>query len=165
MMSGADTNTMLRPIAIATAVSGALDILFAMILTMTIGKGDIAGMLRFVASGPFPSAPEWGVPGAVLGLLVHFSLMAIMAAIFVVAARRYPDMLQSPIKWGVIYGLITYFAMNWIVVHYRFDTPLPPKPMSIATQLFAHIVLVGIPFALITAKFLRPDVLTERAVA
>ena len=147
---------MLRTIAIATAVSGALDILFAMILTMTIGKGDIPAMLRFVASGPFPQATEWGAPGAALGLLVHFSLMAIMATIFVLSARQYPIILQSPIKWGVIYGLITYVAMNWIVVPVRFAAPLPPKPISIATQLFAHIVLVGIPFALITARTLRP---------
>ena len=35
--------------------------------------------------------------------------------------------------------------MNWLVVPLRFGTPLPPKPLSIATQLFAHIVLVGIP--------------------
>ena len=156
---------MLRPIAIATAVSGALDILFAMILTMTIGKGDIPAMLRFVASGPFPQATEWGVPGAVLGLLVHFTLMAIMATIFVLGARQYPSMLQSPIKWGLIYGLITYFAMNWGVVHFRFDTTLPPKTVSIVTQLFAHLFLVGIPFALITAKFLRPGLLTETAAA
>lgn len=155
---------MLKPIAIATAVSGTLDILFAMILTMAIGKGDIPAMLRFVASGPFPQAPEWGGPGAVLGLLVHFSLMAIMAAIFVLAARQYPAMLESPIKWGVIYGLVTYVAMNWIVVHFRFDTPLPPKTVSIVTQLFAHIVLVGIPFGLITARTLRAG-FAERATA
>jgi hypothetical protein len=156
---------MLRPIAFATLVSGALDILFAMILTMTIGKGDIPKMLRFVASGPFPQAPEWGPPGAVLGLLVHFSLMAIMATIFVLAARRYPDLIASPIKWGVIYGLITYVAMNWIVVPLRFDSPLPPKTVSIATQLFAHIVLVGIPFALITARTLRSSLGAATAAA
>jgi len=154
---------MLRPIAIATAVSGALDILFAMILTMTIGKGDIPAMLRFVASGPFPQATEWGAPGAALGLLVHFSLMAIMATIFVLSARQYPIILQSPIKWGVIYGLITYVAMNWIVVHFRFDTTLPPKTVSIVTQLFAHVFLVGIPFALITARTLRPSMETAPA--
>ena len=30
------------------------------------------------------------------------------------------------------------------------------KPLSIATQLFAHIVLVGIPIALVAARYLRP---------
>ncbi len=83
--------------------------------------------------------------------------MANMATIYVLAARRLPDMLQSPPKWGIIYGLITYVAMNWIVVPLRFDAALPPKPISIATQLFAHLILVGIPFALITARTLRPS--------
>ena len=155
---------MLRPIAIATAVSGTLDILFAMILTLLFGR-EIGNMLRYVASGPFPSAKEWGSAGAVLGLLTHFTLMAIMASVFVIAAQRVPDMLKSPLKWGLIYGLVTYVAMNWIVVPVRFDVPLPPKPLSIATQLFAHIVLVGIPFALITARTLRGGYLMERATA
>ena len=35
--------------------------------------------------------------------------------------------------------------MNWLVVPLRFGGPLPLKPISIATQLFAHVVLVGLP--------------------
>lgn len=154
---------MYRPIAFATAVSGTLDILFAMILTVLFGR-EIGNMLRFVASGPLPNAKDWGSAGAVLGLVVHFALMAIMATIFVLAARRFPDVLRSPLKWGVIYGLITYVAMNWIVVPLRFDAPLPPKPMAIATQLFAHIVLVGIPFALITARTLRTSFMEHATI-
>jgi hypothetical protein len=155
---------MLRPILLLTAVSGTLDILLAMILSSTLGKG-IPNMLRSVASGPFPGAADWGAGGAALGLAVHFTLMAIMATVFVLAARRYPDIAASPIKWGIIYGLITYVVMNWIVVPVRFDLPLPPKPLSIVTQLFAHIVLVGIPFGLITARTLRPAAIAEVATA
>jgi hypothetical protein len=151
---------MYRPILFATALSGALDIIFAMTLTILFGR-EIGNMLRFVASGPVPQARDWGPAGAALGLAVHFMLMAIMATVFVLAARRFPDLLRSPLKWGVIYGLVTYVAMNWIVVPLRFDAPLPPKPMAIATQLFAHIVLVGIPFALITARTLQTTVLNQ----
>ena len=147
---------MARTIGIATLVAGTLDILFAMILTVWFGS-EVAGMLRYVASGPFPAATEMGTAGAILGLAVHFALMAIMAAAFVLAARQWPALLQKPIMWGVIYGLVTYVAMNLIVVPLRFDIPLPPSPLSIATQLFAHIVLVGIPIALIAARTLpRP---------
>jgi uncharacterized membrane protein YagU involved in acid resistance len=113
-------------------------------------------MLRFVASGPFPAATDMGTAGAILGLLVHFTLMAIMAAGFVLLARWRPQLLDTPYRSGLAYGVITYFAMNWLVVPLRFGTPLPPKPLSIATQAFAHIVLVGIPIALITARTLRP---------
>ena len=143
-----------RTIAIATLVAGTLDILFAMILTVIYGR-EIPNMLRYVGSGPFPAATDMGTAGAAIGLLTHFVLMAIMAAAFVYAARQWPPLLQKPIQWGIVYGLITYVVMNWIVVPLRFDTPLPPKPLSIATQLFAHIVLVGLPIALITARSMR----------
>jgi len=145
---------MLKPIAIATAVSGALDILFAMILTLWFGR-QVPNMLRYVASGPFPPATNWGAGGAVLGLSVHFTFRGIMATSFVLAARRYPDMLDNPVKWGLIYALITYVMMNLIVVPLRFSVPLPPKPLSIATQMFAHVALVGLPMAFIARRYLR----------
>ncbi len=146
---------MLKPIALATFVAGALDILFATILTLLRG-GEPANMLRFVASGPFPAATDMGTSGAILGLVVHFTLMAIMATVFVLIARQKPDLTRQPIRWGVIYGLVTYVAMNLIVVPLRFPAAWPPKPLSVATQLFAHIVLVGIPIAMITDRNLRP---------
>jgi len=146
---------MLRPIAIATLVAGTLDILFAMILTLAYGR-QVPDMLRYVASGPFPGATDMGAAGALLGLLVHFALMAVMAAFYVWLASqpRQEHLRTMPIRGGIAYGVTTYAIMNWIVVPLRFDTPLPPKPLSIATQLFAHIVLVGIPIALIAARHL-----------
>jgi hypothetical protein len=146
---------MLKPIAVATAISGSLDILLATILTLWFGR-EIPTMLRTVASGPFPAATDMGAGGAVLGLLVHFSLMAIMAAVFMWIVRQRPALLDTPYRTGMAYGVITYFAMNWLVVPLRFSTPLPPKALSIATQLFAHIILVGIPFALIAVRYLKP---------
>ena len=143
-----------RTIAWATLVAGTLDILFAAILTLVRG-GEPANMLRTVASGPFPAATEWGAAGAWFGLATHFTLMAIMAAVFVLIAKSRPDLTAKPIQWGVIYGLITYVVMNLIVVPLRFPAAWPPKPIGIATQLFAHIVLVGIPIALIAARRLR----------
>ena len=143
-----------RAIGLATLVAGTLDILFAMILTLWFGR-QIPNMLRYVGSGPFPAAVDMGTAGALFGLATHFALMAIMAAAFVIAARQWPALIQKPIQWGIIYGLVTYGIMNWIVVPLRFATPLPPKPLSIATQLFAHVVLVGIPIALIAARNLK----------
>jgi len=146
---------MLKPIAFGTAVSGTLDILFAMILTVLFGR-EVGNMLRYVASGPIPTATQLGAGGAVLGLVVHFTLMAIMATVLMLLIRNRPQLLDTPYRTGLAYGVITYFIMNWLVVPLRFDTPLPPKPLSIATQLFAHIVLVGIPMALIAARYLKP---------
>ena len=48
-------NPVAKTIALTTLVSGTLDILFAMILTVAFGR-EIGNMLRYVASGPFPAA-------------------------------------------------------------------------------------------------------------
>ena len=146
--------SILKPILVATLVCGTLDILLAVILTLLRGK-DPAAMLRFVASGPFPQATEWGAAGSALGLAVHYTLMAIMVAVFVLVARSRPVLLDKPLLSGFVYGLITYVVMNLIVVPLRFPAAPPPQPLAIATQLFAHIVLVGLPTALITRRYLR----------
>ena len=146
---------MLRPIAIATAISGTLDILFAMVLTVAFGR-HVGDMLRSVASGPFPAAKDMGTAGAILGLVVHFALMAIMATALMLFLRWKPERLETPILTGIAYGVITYFVMNWLVVPLRFGTPLPPKTLSIITQVFAHIVLVGIPMVYVATRYLRP---------
>lgn len=146
---------MLRPIAIATAISGTLDIVFAMLLTLGFGR-KIPDMLRSVASGPFPDAARWGTAGALLGLVVHFALMAVMAAVFMMIVRARPQLLETPWRTALAYGLLTYFAMNWVVVPLRFHTPLPPKALSVATQLFAHLAFVGMVFAFVARRSLAP---------
>lgn len=146
--------SILRPILIGTLIAGTLDILAAIGLTLFYGRDPMA-MLRYVASGPFPPATEMGAPGSLLGLVVHFVLMAIMVIIFVLAASRLRQLWEKPILWGVLYGLATYVVMNWIVVPLRFQAPLPPSTRAIVTQLFCHIVLVGIPVALVTARHFR----------
>jgi uncharacterized membrane protein YagU involved in acid resistance len=90
-----------------------------------------------------------------LGLVVHFTLMAIMVAVFVIAARRIPVLTENPWVSGLLYGLLTYAVLNLIVVPLRFPAAWPPATLSITTQLFAHIVLVGLPTALISRRYLR----------
>jgi hypothetical protein len=141
-----------KPILVATLISGTLDILLAMILTVAFGR-QIPNMLRTVASGPFPSATDWGTGGALLGLAVHFALMAIMAIVFMLIVRARPVLLETPWRTALAYGAITYFVMNWLVVPLRFHAPLPPKPISIATQAFAHIVLVGLVFVFVARRY------------
>ena len=145
---------MWKPVALATLISGTLDILWAMVLTLAFGR-HVPDMLRSVASGPFPAAVDMGSAGAALGLAIHFALMGVMAAIFMIIVRARPVLLETPWRTALAYGVVTYFAMNWLVVPLRFGTPLPPKLLSIATQAFAHIVLVGAVFVFVARRFMN----------
>jgi hypothetical protein len=153
-------NSLWKPIIVSTLVCGTLDILLAIFLTFARGK-EPAAMLRFVASGPFPRASDWGSSGAFLGLAVHYALMAIMVAAFVLAARNLPLLIERPLLSGLVYGLITYVIMNLLVVPFRFPAAWPPKALGVGTQLFAHIVLVGWPLAAISRSYMSPTVLAN----
>lgn len=145
---------MQKSILTATLVAGTLDILAAIVLTLYYG-GQVPNMLRYVASGPFPGATDWGAGRAMLGLVVHFTLMAIMVIGFFLVAKQMPQLVAQPLPWGFVYGLVTYVIMNLLVVPLRFGKGWPPSTASLVTQLFCHVVLVGIPIALIAARTCR----------
>ena len=143
-----------RPILTATLIAGTLDILAAVVMTLLYSRDPMA-MLRYVGSGPLPGATGWGTAGSLLGLAVHFALMAIMATIFVLAAARIRALWQKPLLWGILYGIATYVVMNLLVVPWRFDRPLPSRLEAIGPQLAFHIFLVGLPIALVAASHFR----------
>jgi uncharacterized membrane protein YagU involved in acid resistance len=139
-------------ILMATLVAGTLDIAAASLLAVQAGRTPDK-MLRGVASGPFPDAVHWGAGGAVLGLVVHFAIMAVMAAVFILAADRMPLLKARRIAAGILYGVATWAVMNLLVLPLRWPGIFPHLDLqSIGSQLFCHIVLVGIPIALIAAR-------------
>lgn len=136
------------PVLKATLLAGIMDALFATVMTLA-KSGDIGDLWRGVASGPFGDAANaWGAGGALLGLGVHFALMALMAAVLA-SLLRMPAMAR--VNWvviGLLYGLATYLVMYGLVLPLRFGTPFPQTdPAKIASALFAHIVLVGLVMA------------------
>ena len=145
---------MTRTIAWATLVAGTLDILMAIIDTSLSG-GSVTGMFRSIASGPFGDGMRESSAGAPLGLLVHFAIMAVIAAVYVVAARRMPVLNRYWWIAGLVYGFGVWLVMYGIVLPARFGASLPTEPVAVAKGLFAHSVLVGLPIAWITARARR----------
>lgn len=146
---------MLKPIAIATLVAGTLDILSAFVFAGMAGMSAIA-VLTFVASGPFGSAPTPAAGWAIVGLLVHYAIMACMVAAYMIAARRMPILLRQPIIAGLLYGLLLWGIMYWVVRPLRWpEIPLPHTAKGISEQLFSHCILVGLPIAWIASRMLR----------
>ena len=146
---------MLKPIAIATLVAGTLDILSAFVFAGLAGMSSLA-VLAFVASGPFGAAPTPTAGWALVGLRVHYAIMACMAAGFLIAARRLPLLTRRPVAAGLLYGLLLWGIMYWIVRPLRWpDMPLPHTAKGIAEQLFSHCILVGLPIALVARRFAR----------
>lgn len=141
----------LKTIAAATAVAGTLDILSAFILS----GGHPVHVLNNVAHGPFDRTFSHPV-GAVIGLIVHFAIMAVMAAVLVVAMSRSEILRRRAWIVGVAYGLILYGVMYWIVLPMRWPSIFPQTdPVDIGKALVPHILCVGLPLALIARRMLK----------
>jgi hypothetical protein len=149
-----------------TLIAGTLDLLSAFVFSAIPGgdtshfaeKFNPAKVLRGVAMGPFGDGmATGGAGGAALGMLTHYALMAVMVTIFVLAAKRVPFLTQQPIVSGITYGLIIYLFMYWIVLVNRFPgaSARLGTPWGLSNALFSHLLLVGIPIALVTANAFR----------
>jgi len=151
-MTDAGKSRLGQNILLATAIAGTLDIGMAAIETMRTGK-PVGGMLRGLASGPFPAAADWGLGGTLLGLAVHYAIMAVMAAVFLIARERIAIIKRHTIPAALAYGVILWLVMYGLVLPLRFGMSFPsPKPEAIAKQLFAHVVLVGLTFGLVARR-------------
>lgn len=137
------------------AAAGLLDQLSAFATFIPHGA-SVVGILRYLASAVIgPRALTGGIPTAMLGLAVHFSLTTAMAGVFVFAAQRFAPLRRWPWVSGPCYGIVLCFVMNYVAV------PLsavanwrPPAGWDLVGALLAHAFYVGLPIAAIASALL-----------
>ena len=97
-----------------------------------------------------------GSAGAFLGLLVHFAIMAVMVAVYVLAATRIPALNRYWWIVGPVYGVVLWIVMYWLVMPLRWESyQTPSEALPILKQLISHCLLTGLPIAWITARSQR----------
>jgi hypothetical protein len=140
-----------------TALCGLADLAYALLAAQLLG-GSVPGTLARVAAGPFGDAASgWGPAGALLGIAVHFALMAAMTGVGLVLAQRTILGQVAPWKAGTLYGLALYMLMYGLVLPWRFGVPFPnPDRLRLAIGLAPHVLLVGLPIFILTRQTLGP---------
>jgi uncharacterized membrane protein YagU involved in acid resistance len=89
-----------------------------------------------------------------LGVVLHYAIAMIWAAIFCVAARRLPALLRQATAAGLAYGLVVYFGMNHAVLPLSaLHTPFWPPKLD-AAAIAAHCLVFGLPIALAARRVL-----------
>ena len=145
---------MLKPIVVATLIAGTLDLVAAFVFAGRAGMSPGA-VLHFVASGPFGDGALRGDLFLLVGALVHYAIMAVMVTVFMLTAMHLALLTRQTILSGVAYGLGLWFVMYWVIRPARWENlPPPSDPGAIAGQLFCHLILVGIPVALVARHYL-----------
>jgi len=140
------------PIFWGGLVAGALDITSAFIT-----HRQVIGVLQGVASGLLGAdSYKGGLATALLGLILHFFIATVAAAVYYLASRKLRALVERAIIWGALYGIAVWSFMNFIVL------PLSAAPFKNRFSLFGvslgltvHIILIGLPIALIVRHFTR----------
>ena len=152
------TRRPLRTIVIAGLVAGALDISYAFIIWGLRGVSPIR-IGQSIASGLLgrEAAVGGGTATGLFGLLLHFTMATIIAAIYYFAARNIRLLVDRAVPFGIAYGLVTYGVMNYVVLPLSAIGSVGDSgPAYIRiTGVLVHMFLIGLPIALITRKNLR----------
>jgi hypothetical protein len=146
-----------RATVIGGLAGGAGDILFAIAFAVIHGRTPV-WLLQTVATGLLgPAAYDNGVPAALLGLVGHFAMSLLWAALFVAAASRVPQLVAKPWLSGPAYGVLVFLAMRLIVLPLSaFPYPVSFKLESAGPDLLSHMFLFGLPIALAAARAIAP---------
>lgn len=134
-------------------IAGALDITYAITVSGMRGVTAIA-VLQSVASGVLGrEAYRGGIGSAALGTFLHFFIACGAAAVYYVASSRIPILVRRAVPCGLAFGFAVFLTMKYLIVPLSaFPGPQAPVSWRIVGTLFAHLVLFGLPIALLTRR-------------
>jgi energy-converting hydrogenase Eha subunit G len=113
-------------------------------------------ILQGIASGLIgPTSFRGGWATSALGLALHFLIAFTAAAVFYVASRKIPALLDRPWLAGVGYALVVYGFMYWIVIPLDHLRSKPVTLSGTVVAIVTHIICVGLPISLVIHRFVR----------
>ena len=146
-----------KPSAAATIVkagliAGTLDITAAIIVAFIRGYSPIR-IFRYIASAIFGKASSTGGGMVVAGLLLHYLIAFIWAAVFFYAVYPYiRPLIKSPVVAGLLYGIFVWVMMNLVVVPLTRVKQAPFTWQGITREMAILMFCIGLPIAIITYK-------------
>ncbi len=146
----------LQPIFWGGLIAGTLDICAAC-LTAWLRRGiSPAAVLRFVASGLLgPAALRGGTKTAAIGLALHFLIATGATIVFYLASRKLRFLVERPVHFGLLYGVLVYLFMNYVVLPLSL---VPRGTMTVSGFIIGLLTImfcVGLPIALIVRRYSR----------
>ena len=107
-----------------------------------------------MASGALGNAAfAGGIGTALLGVLFHFIVSFVVAAVFILSADRIPLLRRYPIPSALAYGFGVLIVMNLIVLPLSAAPPLPaPTTPQLIELILEHILVIGLTLGIIVQR-------------
>ncbi|MGY1458609.1 hypothetical protein ACW5F0_08185 [Luteimonas sp. A534] len=146
----------LEAILIGGLIGGALDLLFAVSFAGYNGVAP-SRIFQTIASGLLGDAAFSGGGGvAAIGVGCHFALSVLWAVVFAIAAWKLPVLARRPFVAGLAFGLIVFLGMRLLVLPLSaYPHPVTFKPLATVLDLLSHMLLFGVPIAMIVSRAIR----------
>jgi len=111
--------------------------------------------MQSVASGLLGQASyEGGTKTAALGVVLHYFIATVWTTVFYLASRKLRWLLDRPVTWGLVYGVIVYAFMNFVVLPLSaFPQRTPPRLSGRIIGLLIIMFCIGLPISLIVRRF------------
>ncbi len=138
-----------------TLIAGTLDIITALIdFSLSTGKNP-AIVLQYIASAIVGrSAYAGGTDVVLVGLFFHYLIAFLFTFLFVFLFIKNKWVSHNKMVIGVLYGLFVWAVMNLIVVPFS-QAAMPLNFYKALKAMLILIVMVGLPLAFLTPRFLK----------
>lgn len=150
-------NGLLKSTLYGGLISGVLDASFAAAAYVLVLKVySLPGVLQYIASGLLGSSSfQGGLATAALGVAVHFFIAFAFALAFGLAARKLKWLTDNPVVSGLAYGAFIWLFMSFAVLPFS-GVPQQAFDLGLFSAFLAdHALLVGVPIALASRRFIR----------
>ncbi len=145
-----------RAIVYATVLAGALDATDGVVFFGLHGLNPIQ-VLQYIASGLLGAQSfRGGLATAGLGVLVHFAIALVVAAIYIVASRRISVLRSQWAIFGLLYGAAVWAVMNLVVLPLTAVAPSHITTAALLNGVIGHALFVGLPIAFFANKVEEP---------
>jgi len=137
-------------------IAGTMDITAAILTYKVRNNVPPIRILQSVASGLLGNdAFTGGARTAALGLFLHFVIAFGATAVFYLASRKMPWLVDNAVIAGILYGIVVQQFMQQVVLPLSAFHKAPFNFSALLIGIVTHVICVGLPIALAVGKFSR----------
>ncbi|MGH1338000.1 MAG: DUF1440 domain-containing protein [Aureispira sp.] len=142
----------------AGLIAGTLDAIAGVIVYYIYFGFNPFQVLQFIASGVYgPEAIDSGIPMMLAGTFFHYLIAFVVAVIYFIAFPKIKLLRTNVVVMGLIFGAAIWGVMNLLILP---SSNIPKAPFDAGLAVIGiiwHMVLVGLPIALITANYFSEE--------
>jgi hypothetical protein len=153
-------NSLLRHIALGGLIIGTVQLIVQQWIVFSLVQGNpLISVLQYIASAVMGNAAfEGGVATALLGVLFHYFISFVIAAVFILSADRIPFLRRYAVAGALLYGFGVFVVMNLIVIPLSAAPPLPAPTVPLLIEMIVeHILVIGLPLGILVRRSVHAE--------